>query len=213
MASFVLRVMGWHPQIDFNINKHNIICVFSHTSYYDFMMMILYKMVHYEKLANLKTLIRPDYFNYFGYMLNKIGGIPATKLTDKNGGAVNRICDLLKTSQPYQLMISPKGTILKSEWRTGYMVIAKTMKADLVALGLDYERKNVYIGTIVPYNLDENDIKTLLHNDLKQIVPLYPDREVVTIRQHCMDDVSVVRRHYVLAYCVIFLLFCYKSGL
>lgn len=193
LSKLILYIMGWE-KLDYcgELNNYeHIICVFSHTSYYDFIMMLLYKFGYPDKLNNLKILIKPDYFQYIGSFLNYIGGIPSTNIASKNGGATERIVNILKM-QPCKFLISPKGTILKGEWRTGYYHIAQKLNAPLIAIGLDYEKKNIFIGNLIHNNQKESTIKRLLYAELSNIVPLHKDQENMEIREHNEANVSVI---------------------
>lgn len=190
----ILHVLGW-KSLDNNIidimNKNKyLVCVFSHTSYYDFFFMVLYYLSYPKELKNLKTLIKPDYFKYIGWFLYRIGGIPSTNIAYKNGGNVIKIVDVLKSSKSSQLLISPKGTICKGDWRSGYFHIAKLLKAPLIAIGVDYDDKKINIGSLIDYQLEENEIKHHLYRDLSNIVPLYPEREMMKIRKY--NYISVI---------------------
>ena len=155
---------------------------------------MLYKLAYNKELKHLKTLIRPDKFEIcgLGSVLTAIGGIPATMIKEKNGGAVERIVHELKICKRSRFLISPKGTIVKGAWRSGYFHIAKQLEANLVAIGMDYEKKCVFIGQIVSHKLEEVQIKALLLDDIRKIVPKFADREVVEIRKHDQDDVHLI---------------------
>src|SRR3990170_669356 len=94
-AKFILFSMGWSlpsKEVLHKMNKHKrTVAVFSHTSYADFYIMILYLMACPEHLRYIKTLVKPQPFAYAGYLLRKMGGIPATKVDERNGGAIPRI--------------------------------------------------------------------------------------------------------------------------
>lgn len=196
ISKTILYLFGWQPiekTILTTLKKTDyLVCVFSHTSFYDFFFMVLYYLAYPNELKNLKTLIKPDYFEYIGWFLYRVGGIPSTHISNKNGGATTKIVETLKSYPSSQLLISPKGTILKGEWRTGYYYIAKELNAKLVAIGLDYETKQIKTGNLIDNHLDEIEIKHLLYKDLSKIVPLYPDREMMKIRNHNPDNVNVV---------------------
>ena len=119
-----------------------------------------------------------------GWLLNKLGAIPSTKLEDKNGGAVNRIVNVLNKSNKFLFLISPKGTIKNSTWKTGYYHIAKQSNAKILTIGLDYYTKSIIISSdpICPHSHTEQNVTTLLQNNLKKIIPLYPDREGINIK-------------------------------
>lgn len=196
IAKSTLYLFGWHP-LDEKIltalkNNQYLVCVFSHTSYYDFFFMVLYYLSYPNELLHLKTLIKPDYFKTLGWLLYRIGGIPSTHISQRNGGATKKIIDTLKSYSSSQLLISPKGTILKGEWRTGYYYIAQSLQAPVIAIGVDYEEKKIRLGNLIDYQLSENEIKYKLYRDLSQIVPLYPEREMMKIRKYNSYDLNVI---------------------
>ena len=188
LSKTILFVIGWA-----SVNKNTFkrlnsyprtILVFSHTTYCDFFIMILYKLAYPDELQHLKTLVKPQPFEYAGWLLHKIGAIPATKVEDKNGGAVNRIVNELKEFDKFIFLISPKGTIVKREWRSGYYHIGKELNAVFRTAGLDYEKKCVIISEEAQNDNDEEAVKEFLQDKLQQIVPLFPEEEIVDIRQH-----------------------------
>lgn len=202
ISKTILYIFGWNP-LDEHIltilkNNKYLVCVFSHTSYYDFFFMVLYYLSYPDELQYLKTLIKPDYFNYIGWFLYKIGGIPSTHISQKNGGATDKIIQVLKSYPSSQLLISPKGTILKGAWRTGYYHIAQALKAPLIAIGVDYELKKVIIGQLIDHQLSNIEIQHKLYQDLGKIVPLYPDREMMKIRNYDKNNLNVIHPEKIL---------------
>ena len=187
-SSILLKLMGWSfidkKGIDI-INNHNrMICVFSHTSYYDFFMMVLYYLSHQE-LNHIRVLINPWYFNILP--LYWVGGIPAVK-----GGGVTKIVDELLKEEKSHFLISPKGTILQGEWKSGYYHIARQIKCPLMAIGVDYELKKITLCKPILSIYDEYHVQELLYKDLSSIVPLHPEQENMTIRKHNSKHVSVI---------------------
>jgi len=128
--------------------------------------------------------MKPQPFEYAGWLLRRFGAVPATRVDEKNGGAVSRIVHDLKQWDKCMLLISPKGTIVKQEWRSGYYHIAKQLDAHLLVVGLDYEHKYPNASEPILLQETESDVKDLLFNDLKKIVPLFPEDEIVPIRYH-----------------------------
>jgi len=189
VSSSILYVMGWNP-IDANLlcrlnHYDRQILVYNHTSYADFFIMLLYMFKYNTELYYMRTLMKPQPFRYIGRILNFFGIIPSTKVDDKNGGAVDRICSELVTRSKSLLLISPKGTIVQREWRTGYYNIAKKTHSLVVAMGLDYEEKKVkgckHISTL---GITESEVRDKLKKDLYNIVPLHPENEMMDIRPH-----------------------------
>lgn len=202
----ILKIIGWsdiNPNYLKLLHQHQrLICVFSHSSYYDFIIMLLYYFSYPNDLNHLKTLIRGDYFNYFGFLFRMVGGIPSK---NKCNGNVQRIIQELNEFQKFHFLISPKGTILRKEWHSGYYYISQELKTNLIAVGLDYETKNIKIGQILSYHNKEQDLKTKLYQDLSEIVPLYPKQENMKIRIYNKDNLYVV--HPLLKKILLFFIF------
>lgn len=170
------------------LSKHNrMIGIFSHTSYVDFYILLLYILSYPYELFYLRTLMKPQPFQYAGWLLNKFGAIPATKVDDRNGGSVERIVQQLRQSEKFLFLISPKGTIVKSPWRSGYYHIARKLDAHILVTGLDYERKEALVLEPIAPGEKEEDVKQHLVRDLARIVPLFPEEEVVETRKHDVD--------------------------
>jgi len=204
ISSIFLFLIGWssvNKQYLDILNKHDqCVIVFSHTSYWDFYLLILYLLKYPETLSYIRTLVKPQPFEYAGWLLRKLGAIPSTKLEDKKGGAVERIINELTKNNKFAFLISPKGTIIKSEWRTGYYVIATKTKAKLLVAGLDYEKKCVIVSDSISYESSEEDVRLFLQNKLSNIVPLYPESEVTQIRTHNIDKRSVLDKWWIFSW-------------
>lgn len=196
LARVVLFVMGWefvHPSMFDHADRYKrIVLIFSHTSYTDFYMLALYLLAYPGRLNHVRTLIKPQPFRYAGFILRYLGAIPATSVNDKNGGAVDRIIVELKQQPRWLFLISPKGSILKREWRSGYYYIAKKFRAKLMVVGLDYEMKRIVLSKEVSSELDETTVRQSLQEELKKIVPLYPEEEIVPIRSHDPTKRSII---------------------
>lgn len=188
LAKLLLFTLGWSPlnkQMFQHLQQNKrIIAVFSHTAYVDFYIMSLYILAYPQELKHIRVLVKPQPFEYAGWLLRRLGAIPATKLDDKNGGAVDRIVQHLQQQEAFLFLISPKGTVMRHEWRSGYYHIAQKLSANLLVVGLDYELHQGYVSTNISWDYDQITIKTFLQESLKEIVPLYPEREVIAIRQH-----------------------------
>lgn len=188
IAKGILYFIGWKlPTYEEfqKFNKHQrCVAVFSHTSYIDFILLLIYYTGFPEEFANIRVLVVPWAFEYVGWLLKKIGGIPATKLSDKNGGAVHRIVSELEQHDRFIFLISPKGTILKYEWRSGYFNVAKAFNAHFMVVGLDYDKKRVFVSDAIKFEDDEIKVKQHLYKELSKIVPLFPECEIVKIREH-----------------------------
>lgn len=200
-----LMIMGWSPlnqnYISIMNNNHKMVFVFSHSSYFDFCIMVLYKLAYPQYLSNMKTLINAYYFNIMNKFLLYVGGIPANN-------NVNNISNILNQQDQFLFLISPKGSILKKDWKTGYYYVAKQCQCPIIAGGLDYEKKEVHLGKLINNQLDEPIVKNLLYKDLSQIVPLHPEQENMMIRKHNTKDVSVISKMRLT--CILSIIFFYN---
>jgi 1-acyl-sn-glycerol-3-phosphate acyltransferase len=215
LARIFLFIIGWKSLSDdviHQITKYDrSVLVFSHTSYADFYIMMLYLFAYPKNLHMIKTLIKPQPFKYAGSLLTSLGAIPSTKVDDRNGGAVNRIINTLRQYEKFVFLISPKGTIINRPWRSGYYHIAKEFKINLMAVGLDYEKKEVIISDEISSFNDEITIENYLKDKLKTIVPLYPEDEIVPIRHHNTRQRSIVDINRIISIVLISIALYYSS--
>lgn len=185
---FILWCIGWQlmstETLQYLHRWNRIVIVFSHTSYVDFYIMILYMLAYPDDLYAIRMLVKPQPFNYAGWLLRKFGAIPATSVDQTNGGGVSRVVEELQKDDETLFLISPKGTIVKREWRSGYYHIAQALQAPLLASGLDYEKHTIVVSSIIDWNNPEVVVKAHLYEKLSNIVPLFPDDEVMLIRPH-----------------------------
>lgn len=198
LCFFILWLLGWKPiSADTlrRLNEHpRQLLLFSHTTYVDFWLMLLYKGAYLHELPPLKVIVKPEPFAYAGSIITKLGGIKGASLEQRKLGSTAAIISQL-TDERWALLISPKGTIMRTtEWKRGYYYIAQATGAALVTVGLDYEKHKVKLSTDSYFvgDIDEKDLTPVLQAQMGQIVPLFPDEEVVPVREH--GEVSAIPR-------------------
>ena len=188
LAKAILLILGWKLPTNKHLNKINLntrtVMVFSHTSYADFILFILIMTAYPEETKHFRTLVVPWAFDYLDSFLRKFGAIPATAISDKNGEAIKRIIPELLAQERSVFLICPKGTIEKKPWRSGYYVIAKELDGFLCAAGMDYEKKEIVISDFIHQSEGEEQVKEFLFKELGEIVPYFPNEEVMPIREH-----------------------------
>lgn len=190
IAWVILTSIGWSiPDECYYKNMFNedrLVIVFSHTSYWDTVLFLLYTWLYPIYTDYIVSLINPTTFEKYGSILSKMGFIPATRLEDKGKGCVKNVIDKLKDKPKSHLMISPKGTLKKSEWRSGYYWIAKGLNAKVVVVGLDYQKKAPLFGAIHQTGNDLSKLEAKLKRDIGSITPLYPEQEYYCYdKKHC----------------------------
>jgi 1-acyl-sn-glycerol-3-phosphate acyltransferase len=183
VAKFVLSSLGWKPLKDdvrrIIKDSKRIVLVFPHTSYMDFVIMFLYKKANPELMKNIKFLMNPAFLDkpILGPFLMSQGAIPSTPREKKNGGKTQHIINYLNNLKEYQFLISPKGTINKGEWRSGYFYITEGTKSLITVAGLDFKKGEVVVTP--PQNIDvplmdRENLEVWLKSKMKSISQRYP---------------------------------------
>lgn len=201
ICKVVIFIFGWTTLDKVLISKINknkrTIVVFSHTSYVDFFVLIIYLLAYKDGLKEIRTLVKPQPFEYAGNILKRLGCIPSTKIEDNNGGAINRITSELEQLDNFAFLISPKGTIVNKPWKKGYYYISKNLDANIMVAGFDYELKQICIfDDYRCKDYEEDEIRCILQQDIAKIVPLFPEDEVIKIREHNEDLRGIINWHW-----------------
>lgn len=202
-SHFLLESLGWsfppEDQLDrFNQPEaQNMIVVISHTSYWDFILLLLAKMSDPRMNQNLYLVMKPQPFQYWGWFLRPIGCLPATRAEDNGQGFVDNTIRRFKGTN-VRLIISPEGKREASPWKSGYYHLAQGMKSSLMVAGLDYQSKSLYLGPIHPYqeikNWSLSESNRVLQAEMGRIVPLYPGDSYVPItKSYRIDQISTIQ--------------------
>jgi hypothetical protein len=190
IAYFLLLYLGWSELPLSIINrfakpKTKLVCIFSHTSLWDFYILTLYLLAYPQELAMVRFLVRADFFRYGrGRVLKLLGALPASTIDENIVGGVDKVVDTLNSYDKFVFLISPKGSILKKPWKSGFYYIADKTDAKLCCVGLDYIKKEPVMTTIRGSTKDftsYEDTCASLQNDLKEIIPLFREREIVKL--------------------------------
>jgi 1-acyl-sn-glycerol-3-phosphate acyltransferase len=198
IAKTILSSIGWKSIEETVVNRvsryDKVVCIYAHTSYLDFFIMLLYTLAYNNEIGFIKTLIKPQAFKYAGGLLTYLGGIPSTRLENRGSNGTVRICEELNKFEKFAFLISPKGSIKKVEWRTGYYHIAKLLNCPLMVATLDYEKKCIITSdSIDPSITSEENCKEFLKDKLSQSVPLYPKSEVFSVRYHDIEQRGIIK--------------------
>lgn len=188
LSKKLLERLGWEPPpkelMDIMQSHKKLVMVYPHTTHWDGVLMILYKKAYPEFGKHLKFLIRPDIteFPILGSFLVENGAVPSTLIHIKNGGRTRQIVDYLNSIESFHFLISPKGTVRKSPWKTGYYYIAKGTDAHIIAIGLDYSSKKIIFHEPYPISAGSSEFPTeeyinyYLKEQLRPIPQYYPER-------------------------------------
>ena len=124
-----LFILGWHPLNTKEVfRKRRVIMVFSHTSRWDFVFMLLYSGAYLRHLSNVFTIMKPQPFVRCGWLLRWIGCIPATRAEISDLGFVDSTATFLSSKDHFILLISPQGRCIPCPWKSGYYYLAKELR-------------------------------------------------------------------------------------
>ncbi len=158
----VLSFFGWKVKGGIE-EKHNhkklVVLIAPHTSNWDGIFGV-------AALAGLDARItfigKHTAFKYgLGAFLRYMGGIPVDR--SRPGGIIQHAIDQIKEIDGSLIAISPEGTRSKvKEWKTGFLRIAKEIKAEIVPASLDYSKKEILLGKVFKLSGDnQKDISDL----------------------------------------------------
>lgn len=142
------RLFGWND-LD-GIPKEPSILVIGHSSLWDIFVLMMY--IWTPGFRNVHTIVKPGlaawYYKPLVYMCNLIFAPP---LESKNNNSVEQISKLIESlpnndKNERFIVISPKGTIQKKEWRTGYYYIAKRLNMRIYPVFFDFTHRRLEFG-------------------------------------------------------------------
>ena len=165
--------IGWHA---YEGIPTDCIAVYVHTSAWDAFVFWLYSFE-----TPMVAVMKPQLFTPLcGPILRRLGFIPAPRLEDRGTGGVERLAQEILCARaratPLVALISPKGSVQKREWRSGYKHLAATLGWPIRPLLLDYELRRV---VLLPPLETENDLK----GALGQAAPRHPERSELPIER------------------------------
>lgn len=184
----LLRFLGWHAIPEYILKEFEknprLVCAFSHTSLWDFVILSIYLLAYPEELGVFRFLVRKDFFDRWygipGKMIRRIGAIPAG--FKEQVSVVNETATELNKHDRFIFLISPKGSILLKPWRSGFYHIAEASNAKLCVIGLDYSILTPSMGIIYDrMDFDSmDDMIVHLKIEMGTITPVFPEREYYT---------------------------------
>ncbi|HON18254.1 MAG TPA: 1-acyl-sn-glycerol-3-phosphate acyltransferase [Salinivirgaceae bacterium] len=186
IGKFLLRVTGWKivgPPVSGKV----IFAVFPHTSNCDFFIGKIVSL--YLAMPVYFMIKREAFFPPLGYILKSMGGIPIDRKKPVN--AVVDTINALKGKDNFALVIAPEGTRKRiAEWKPGFWFIASNTNTPIIAVGLNYQTKTLYLSEpIFPTKNrkeDYNRIYTAFQS--MNLMGKYPDRYVLPTQYNLNDN-------------------------
>jgi len=173
-------------------NHKNLVCVSSHTSIWDSILIMLY--IFREKVPTLGAAKYELFWGPFGYLLRYIGFIPI--YWDKKTDTTSQIVEFIernnaKNNRNLFLGIFPEGSRWKDRWRTGFWYIARKLNCKILTIGLDYEKRYIVPYSIIMPTDDVNNDIEVIKEQLYPFIPLYPENTDVETRYNDKRNLCV----------------------
>ncbi|GLX77387.1 acyltransferase [Thalassotalea insulae] len=141
-AKKILAWLNWRVTGQFPKQKKFILIVAPHTSNWDFIIAILVMLA-----LNIRvTFLGKDsiFVGPFKWLLEKLGGVGIDR--SHPHGIVGQMVNLFAAREKMILGLAPEGTRSKtSEWKKGFLHIAKQADVAVVPVSLDFNKKEVTI--------------------------------------------------------------------
>lgn len=187
-----LDLLGWKG-IDDNLREAflmnpKLILLFPHSSNFDLIMAGLY-LSYDPEVHSVRKYIRTviDVKNLNNPLVSATSIYLNPIAVDKKcKGATDKICKRLLEDKRFMLMISPKGRMVNSEWKTGWYHIAKELDAAVIVAGPDFEKHKM----VCPYpalrisDMTLEEATDIMKERMKDIAPHIPENE------NCKKNVS-----------------------
>lgn len=143
LARLILKLFGWSVSITVPDYPKCIICVAPHTSNWDF---VLGKLAYAAVGRHAGFLMKEAWFFFpMGMFFRALGGIPVPK--KRGSSLVDAVVDKFRSSSRMAVAITPEGTRSRtSQWRTGFLHIARKADVPIVLGVLDFPSKRIMIN-------------------------------------------------------------------
>lgn len=141
LAKRILRWCGWSIKGELPAQPKFILAVAPHTSNWDFFIGIATMLTLQLKVSFLG---KASIFRWpVKSILTAIGGIAVDR--SHSHGVVGQIVQELKQNDQFIFGLAPEGTRSKTtEWKTGFLHIAKQANVPIVPASFDFKKKEVF---------------------------------------------------------------------
>lgn len=173
LARLILRLFGWSVSITVPDYPKCIICVAPHTSNWDF---VLGKLAYAAVGRHAGFLMKEAWFFFpMGMFFRALGGIPVPK--KRGSSLVDAVVDKFRSSSRMAVAITPEGTRSRtSQWRTGFLHIARKADVPIVLGVLDFPSKRIMINEEFHSSGDIEADMRAIKSFYKPFQGKYPDK-------------------------------------
>lgn len=161
LAKGVLWLIGWRlGKFPMHLPKA-VIVVGPHTSTWDFPVALLARIALgiQVKFVGKAELFKPP----FGFLFRYWGGFPVARSIRED--TVSNIVRLFNTHREFLFGISPEGSRSHVPYlRTGFYYIAQSAGVPIVMIGMDFQKKTIETGPVIPPGLGERETVSMVVN-------------------------------------------------
>jgi len=139
----LLKLLGWKADFNCEIPKKCVVCIAPHTSNWDFIIGILFKIA-YKIKANF--FIKKEWMRFpTKTLMLKLGGIPINR--SKQQSTTDIIAAEFSKRQNLVIAIAPEGTRKRnSNWKMGFYYIALKANVPILLAAIDYKTKTISVS-------------------------------------------------------------------
>jgi 1-acyl-sn-glycerol-3-phosphate acyltransferase len=133
------------PIFNCEIPDKCVICIAPHTSNWDFIAGILFKMAY--KIQS--SFFIKDYWFRFPLktILKKLGGMPIKR--DKRQSTTDLLALEFAGKEVFRIAITPEGTRKPNpDWKLGFYCIALKAQVPILLVAIDYKTKTINVGKL-----------------------------------------------------------------
>lgn len=176
----LLRVLGWRIEGEFPDLPKLVVLGAPHTSNLDGVIAVaaMTALGLRAHLLGKHTL----FWGPLGPALRWLDVVPV----DRAGahGVVERSVQAFSADEKFVLVLAPEGTRKAATvWKRGFWVIASSANVPLLPAALDYDRRRVVIGPVVPTSGDyDADLARVMDFYAQNARPRYPERASAPMR-------------------------------
>lgn len=177
LSSFVLAVCGWRIEGAEHVRaERHAVGVYCHTSVWDGIVGMLVACVLRDSLGYAVSFVMRE--SLVGPLsLATQRTLAVAQVQKGRGGSVEQLIARFRSEPPTCILVSPEGSRFRTErWHTGPFVLAKSLGADVLSIGIDYHAHVVRIRRLA--TLDPDLAKAEVARDS---VPLYAPYTVLDI--------------------------------
>lgn len=176
LGKYFLYILGWKVNGEITGVKDGenlVVIVAPHTSNWDGALGLA-TIIGLD--ARISFIGKHTVFRFgLGWFLKSLGGIPVNRSVP--GDVVLKIVKKIKNNSGTLFAMAPEGTRSKvTEWKSGFLRIAKEIKANVLMASIDFSAKEILLGDIyIPTGDNEKDIEEI-KKYYSSFAPKYPDK-------------------------------------